>query len=152
VQSNIFKTAWPFFVLAPIGIIAGGLLSAVTAHAPTQPTSWASAYLVLVVGVASAGLGVGRALLSPTSPSPSRLGTEAACWTVGNMSILFGTLTQPAGSVEIGSALLVVTLMLMILGIRAGQGPRVVRLLFTVLVWILIVSIPIGVLLSHLGR
>lgn len=143
---------WSFFALASLGIIGGGLLSAVTAHSPTQSASWASAYLVLVVGVASGGLGYGRLMLAAQPATPLRIWVEFLTWAVGNAGVLVGTLTAPAGWVEVGSALMVYSLVSVVLGIRGGPARGVIRWLFITLVTVVAVSIPVGVLLSHLRR
>ncbi len=143
---------WPAPLVALVSVIAGGLLSAVTAHAPTQPTAWASAYLVLVGGVATAGLAVGRAMLSGSQPSARRLGLELALWVAGNGFVLGGTLLSPAWLVEVGSGLMVIALGSVLAGVYRGGGNRVLRVLFMALVLVISVSIPVGLFLSHLGR
>lgn len=143
---------WPALTLGLISIIAGGLLAAITAHAATQSASWASAYLVLVLGVGTAGLSIGRGLLSPGLPSPRRLGTEFALWVGGNALVLAGTLGGPALLVDVGSAALVVSLASVLAGVVRGRGSRTLRSLFLTLVIVLLVSIPVGIVLSHLRR
>jgi len=152
VDNKNLRHPWPFFALASLGIIGGGLLSAVTAHSPTQSASWASAYLVLVVGVASGGLGYGLLTLAPQPATPLRTWVEFLTWVLGNAGVLVGTLTTPAGWVEVGSALMVYTLVSVVLGVRGGPGRGVIRWLFITLVSVVAVSIPVGVLLSHLRR
>src|SRR5664280_2796146 len=63
------SAALPFAAVGAACIVAGGLVAAVSAPAPSEHASWAAAYLVLVVGVAQAALGVGQALLALRVPS-----------------------------------------------------------------------------------
>ncbi len=143
---------WPAALVALVSVIAGGLLSAVTAHAPSQPAAWASAYLVLVCGVATGGLAVGRGMLSGSQPSASRLGLELTLWVAGNGLVLGGTLLSPAWLVEAGSVLMVIALGSVLAGVYRGGGNRLLRVLFMALVLVISVSIPVGLFLSHLGR
>lgn len=149
---SFFQRFWPAWVLGLSCVIAGGLLSAVTAHAATQAASWASAYLVLVGGVATSGLAAGRGLLSREAPTPARLGIELGLWVAGNALVLIGTLLSPAWFVEAGSVLLVLALASIASGVHKGTGPALVRRLFLALVIVLLVSIPVGIALSHLRR
>lgn len=144
------RRVWPALLVALVSVIAGGLLSAVTAHAATRSASWAAAYLVLVGGVATGGLAAGRALLSSPFPRPARLWVEFALWFAGNAFVLVGTLLSPRWLVEVGSGLLVASLASLVAGDRGGTGPVVARRLFLALVTVLLVSIPVGVFLSHL--
>lgn len=141
---------WPALVIALLSVIAGGLLSAVTAHAATQSASWAAAYLVLVGGIGTGGLAIGRGMLSRGEPSRRRLILELAAWIFGNVHVLAGTLGGPPMFVEIGSAFLVGTLISVLLGVWKGPGHRALRGLFLTLVIVLLVSIPVGILLSNL--
>lgn len=149
---HVVSRVWPALVIALVSVIAGGILSAVTAHAATQAASWAAAYLVLVGGVGTAGLAIGRGLVSASTPSNNRLWSERGIWVVGNVLVLAGTLISPAGFVEVGSVLLMVTLWSVGAGVYRGKGHAALRWLFLTLLVVLIVSIPIGILLSHLRR
>lgn len=149
---DLLPRIWPALLVALASVIAGGLLSAVTAHAANRPAAWASAYLVLVCGVGTGGLAVGRGLFS-TAPLPTgRAVFELTAWLLGNALVLIGTLLRPPWLVEIGSALLVLALGSLVAGVRRGTGSRLLRGLFMALVIVLLVSIPVGVFLSHLGR
>lgn len=151
-SEELLRRTWPAQLVALVSVVSGGLLSAISAHAATQAASWAAAYLVLVGGVATAGLATGRTLLSPARPHPARLWVEFALWVTGNALVLIGTLLTPTWLVDVGSGLLVAALAAIVTGVYAGRGPAIVRRLFLTLVTILLVSIPVGVLLSHLRR
>lgn len=146
------RRVWPALVLALLCVIAGGLVSAVTAHAATQAASWAAAYLVLVGGVGTGGLAVGRGLFSRVEPTRARLGSELTTWLLGNALVLTGTLLTPAWLVEVGSVLLLVALVSVVAAVYRGGGAAILRRLFLTLVIVLLVSIPVGVLISHLRR
>lgn len=133
-------------------MVGGGLLSAITAHAATQAASWAAAYLVLVLGVGTGGLAVGRALFTPPDSQAGRQREELIVWLLGNALVLAGTLLSPAWLVDAGSVLLVFALGSLLAGVYKGEGPALLRRLFLTLMTVLLVSIPIGVLISHLRR
>jgi hypothetical protein len=142
--------ALPFIALGAISIVAGGLVAAVTAIAPTRHATWAAAYLVLVVGVAQLGIGVGQALLAPKIPSSRLITAELLTWDVGNAGVIAGTLMNRVGLVDLGGALLAVSLVLFILGARGHTGRnRWPLYLYRLLITIVLVSIPIGLIISR---
>jgi hypothetical protein len=59
--------AWllPFLIAGVACIVGGGLLAAASAYVTTQKTAWATAYVVLVGGVAQAALGAAVTWLRP---------------------------------------------------------------------------------------
>jgi len=133
-----------------ISIIAGGLVAAVTAISPTRHATWAAAYLVLVVGVAQLGIGVGQALLAPKTPSSRLITAELLTWDIGNAGVIAGTLLNRVGLVDLGGVLLAVSLVLFLLGVRghAGQN-RWLLYGYRLLIAIVLVSIPIGLTISR---
>ncbi len=148
----------PWLVLGVAATVTGGLVAAAVAHDPTQKPVWASAYLVLVAGLSQIALALGRALLAPRPPHSAVITRDFALFTVGNAAVLIGTLTDALWLVDVGGALLVGALGLMIWGVRAGPdeqpNPRSARRvgllwLYRVLVLVLLVSIPIGLLLAR---
>ena len=50
------RRAWPFWAVAGLAIVGGGLIAGFLAHVPSRPAMWLVAYLVLVVGAAQAAL------------------------------------------------------------------------------------------------
>jgi hypothetical protein len=143
----------PFVAIAVGCVIAGGLLAAVTAPAPSEHTSWATAYLVLVGGVAQAGLGLGQATFAGRT-SPRLLAVEVGGWNVGNAAVLVGTLLDMTAVVDLGGVLLVVTLGLLARGLRPGRARPVAGLLiwlhgYRLLVLVLVISIPVGLVLAR---
>lgn len=144
------RGAWPFTVVGTACVIAGGLVAAVTSIAPTEQLAWIAAYLVLVAGVAQVGLGLGQELLPPRPPARRLSVAELALWNVGNAAVMYGTLAGAVAVVDVGGALLVLTLALV--G-YASRGAARTWLLhgFRTLIAILLVSIPVGLVLARIG-
>jgi hypothetical protein len=130
-------------------VVAGGLLSAATAHGPSEHATWAAAYLVLVAGVAQIVLGIGQAHLSDTPPSRRRLTAELVGWNVGNAAVILGTVTGATAVTDVGGALLVVAFGLLLSGVRSGPAPRVALWVYRSLLVILLLSIPVGLILAE---
>ncbi|MGV9295690.1 hypothetical protein [Amycolatopsis sp. NPDC003676] len=146
--------AAPFAALGIGCAIAGGLASAVIAPHPTPHGAWAVAYLVLVDGIAQVGLGIGQALLAPNPPARRLVVAQVAAWNLGNAAVLGGTLSGVPPVADVGGAVLVVGLALLILGGRGGSRDgraRWVRHGFQALVVLLLVSIPAGLVLARIG-
>lgn len=151
------------FVVAGIAcVVAGGLLAAATAYVTTEKTAWATAYLVLVGGVAQAALGAAVAWLAPGASR--RFAWYAFVgWNLGNAGVLSGQLAAILPLTYGGTVLLVAALVLVLVSVRAGRQTvvdgRVVRhaahpgvlWAFRGLVVLLAVTMPIGVILAHLG-
>ena len=144
------SAALPFAAVGAACIVAGGLVAAVSAPAPSEHASWAAAYLVLVAGVAQAALGVGQALLAPRVPSRRTVAVQFTAWNLGNGAVMAGTLAGITSLVDTGGALLVVALLLLS-GVRASERPRTWLLwAFRLLAAVLLVSIPIGLVLARI--
>lgn len=142
--------ALPFMALGSVSIIAGGLLAGLTAISPTRHTTWAAAYLVLVVGVAQLGIGTGQALLAPKIPSRGLVLAELLTWDIGNAGVIAGTLMNRVALVDLGGLLLAISLVLFLLGVRGHTGRnRLVLYLYRLLITIVLVSIPIGLFISR---
>lgn len=160
--------ALPFAVLGVACVIAGGLVAAATAPNPSEHGSWAAAYLVLVAGVAQVGLGVGQAALAVRVPSAASRTAEFAAWNCGNALVIAGTLAGVTALVDLGGALLVAALALLVRGVRGARPTRVAAdapteraaggsnqphrwplFAFRALVLVLLVSIPIGLVLAR---
>ncbi len=149
------RQAAPATVVAVVCVVAGGLVAALTAANPTEHGTWAAAYLVLVAGVSQVGLAVGQALLAGPELSARTRIAELVTWNGGNAAVLAGTLTGAVWAVDVGGALLVVTLGLVVFVLRrhhAREGGRrlaLARSAFQLLVLVLLVSIPIGLWLAR---
>ncbi|USQ76284.1 hypothetical protein [Ornithinimicrobium cryptoxanthini] len=145
-----WRVARPFVVIALLGVIAGGLVAAVTGPLDLQHGSWAAAYLVLVVGVAQAVFGAGRAWLPAveTAPRP-RLLLELSAWNVGSLAVLTGTVLDQVWLVVAGSVLLVGALASWAASVRTfRQEQRLVATAYLLFVAFLILSVLVGIGLS----
>ena len=144
----------PFTVTGVACALAGGLVAAVTAPAPTEHATWAAAYLVLVGGLAQAGLGLGQAMFTTRTSTPV-VAVEVVGWNLGNALVLVGTLLGIVALVDLGGALLLVTLGLLTRGLaparlRPLDGARRWCLYgYRLLMLILLVSIPVGLVLAR---
>lgn len=149
--SDRWSAGLPFAIVGAASIVAGGLVAAATASAPTEHGTWAAAYLVLVAGVAQICLGVGQALLAPSAPSRRIVAVELAAWNAGNIGVIAGTLLGRVPLVDAGGALLVLSLLFLSNQAR-GQGRRRSRvvLAYWLLVALVLVSVPIGLVLARL--
>ena len=144
--------AVPFSALGTGCVAAGGLLSAVTAHAPTQATAWAVAYLVLVGGLTQLLFGAGRALLSSPPPSPRRIATEVVGWNAANAAVLLGTLASIPAVLYAGAAVLIAELVLLVHGGRGkGDTRRWVLYSYRGLALLIGISVPVGLVLAAPG-
>lgn len=147
------RSAIPFAVIAGLSIIAGGLLSAVTAFWPSYTASWVVAYVVLVVGVAQLALGAAQAWLAAEPPSTSLVVAEIITFNLSNLATIIGTLLGWIVLVYIGAALFVIALALFTWGMRIAK-PGYLWLVygFRAIVVILIVSAGIGMVIASIKR
>lgn len=152
--------ARPFAVIGGLAIVAGGLVAAVTSAAPSEHGAWAAAYLVLVVGVAQVGLGVGQALLAPTPPTRRLVLVECLMWNGGSAAVLTGTVLDRVRLVDAGGVVLALALAALWWGVR-GPGHRKGSASGWAAGWawwayrgvivVVLVSIPVGLALARLG-
>ena len=147
-------------------IIGGGLVAAAIAPAPTEHGAWAVAYLVLVGGIAQLALGAGQRLLTPRTPrtpTSAAIRAQVVGWNAGNAVVIAGTLADLTVLVSIGGAVLVGVLASFVFAVRGAAGgergrpdagapgrPDWLLYGYRALVVVLLVSIPIGLVLSHL--
>lgn len=144
------RAAGIFIAIGTLCIIAGGMLSAVTAHSPTRHATWAAAFLVLVVGVAQAALGTGQALLASRKPGRRLVAMEVLAYNVGSLLVLGGTLSGKLVLLDVGSVLLALALVLFFRGVNGAETHHGrLLLLYRVLLAVVLLSIPVGVLLAH---
>ena len=144
----------PAAVIGGLCIVAGGLLAAVSAPVPSEGTSWAAAYLVLVGGVAQVGLGFGQAMFNG-SASTRTVVAQLVSWNAGNACVLAGTFAGLTALVDLGGLLLVAALMVLAPGLRspplpAGRSSRWLVWAYRGVVLLLLISIPVGLLLARL--
>lgn len=133
-----------------IAILAGGLMSGATAHAPTRYIMWMSAYLVLVVGVVQGVLGFTQALLPERVLSRAWHISEWIFFNVGNAGVIAGTLLNSVLIVAFGTALFVAALILFLFGVHNVRGGWPLYVYRAVLA-IVCISAVTGVILSFAG-
>lgn len=142
----------PFAAAGLAGIIGGGLLAAaIAAPAPTRHGVWASAYLVLVIGVGQIVLAVGQALLAESPPSVGLATTTAALFNTANIAIVLGVVTGHIAVFDVGSVLLLIALVLFLHGVRRGRRAGWPLYAYRLFVAGLVISIPIGLLITILS-
>jgi hypothetical protein len=144
---------WPvaliFIALGTACVVAGGLVAAAVAVAPSQLGSWAAAYLVLAGGITQVALGAGPALLASRSPGRRAVTAELAAWNAGNGAVLAGTLLGATWLADIGGAALIIALTLALAGIRdAVRRPAWPLRLYRALIALVLVSIPVGLVVA----
>ncbi|WP_137724138.1 hypothetical protein [Prescottella subtropica] len=141
-----WRTGGLFLLTGAAAVVAGGLLAAVTASAPTEHAVWASAYLVLVAGVCQIVVGGVTALLADRFG-----GVLAAAWIVftsANAAVIGGTVTETTPVLWVGALLLLASLVLLLVAVRGVRGGVLLWGYRAVLI-VLAVSTPIGLLLER---
>jgi hypothetical protein len=144
-----WNSASAFVIFGFVAIAAAGLLAAVTASIPHRQILWAIAYLVLVVGIAQIGLGAGQAWLADRPTGVPVLTAQFLLFNLGNLGVIGGTFADSPLLVDAGGMALVAALLLFVWGTR-GSLRSWLKSLYWILLGILIVSIPVGLVLSHL--
>ncbi|TAM09004.1 MAG: hypothetical protein EPN72_13645 [Nevskiaceae bacterium] len=137
----------PFAVTGILAILGGGLIAAVTAHAPTQPWTWAAAYIVLVAGAAQIAFGVGQSALTTLTLPPRLIALEWLALNLGNAGVVAGVLTDRPGIVTAGTALFAFTLLLFLIGVRHACHQRT-AIAYRLVLGVLFVSSLTGLVLS----
>lgn len=132
-------------------IIVGGVLAAFCAKNPTTPAVWASAYLVLVLGVLQAFFGV---TLKHLAGKSVRTAVDWAWggYNAGSLLVMYSTLLKYEHMNHLpylytGSALLVLAMFSMLYATKSAPESRL-KLVFYVLVAIILISVPSGLVLS----
>ncbi|HET8770629.1 MAG TPA: hypothetical protein VFM71_06580 [Gemmatimonadaceae bacterium] len=146
------REGWVFVVVGTTWIVTGGLIAAVTAHSPTREAMWAAAFLVLVAGVAQAALGAGQSLLVSRAPSAKLVAFEVVTYNAGCLLVLAGVLAEALPLLDVGSALLALSLILLLRGASPSEPVRVrFVVLYRALLILVLLSIPVGLVLARRG-
>ena len=153
-----WRAASPFVALGGAAIIAGGLLAAVvglpgtaTANLPLRHLAWASAYLVLVVGVAQVAFGAGQAWLSARAPKAGWVAGEWIVFNLGNAGVTVGTLCVWFRMVLAGTLLFAAGIALFLLETQGGaRGGWLVG--YRALLVLIFLSSLVGLALALVGR
>lgn len=108
-----------------------------------------AAFLVLVAGVGQIGLAAGQAQLAREATTVASTGVQCVMWNSGCMTVIAGTLLSAPLVVSIGSMPLVAALGMALFTVRGfGGQSRLLLWFYRALLVVLLVSIPIGCLLS----
>lgn len=142
---------WTFTLLGILAILAGGILSAFSAKKPSRQTAWASAYLVLVVGLAQAVIGI--ILYAINTDSAFWVVLAFVAYNLGNASVLVGTIGRYRNKsyrklVDIGGVLLVISMIALLVAVHRAAMSWQLVVLYVIMLTI-IVTMPIGLILSH---
>lgn len=139
-----------FTASAALSVIVGGLLAAVTGPLGLAQGSWVAAYLVLVCGVGGFGIGtMQRRAAAGRSRVWAR--TQLVGWFGGNAAVIVGSLSALPLGVDVGVVLLEGALAIAL--IRSPSVTEIGPLRswgYRALLLLLILSAPIGSVLSHL--
>ncbi|OBF98158.1 hypothetical protein A5772_15290 [Mycolicibacter sinensis] len=136
-----------------VAIVAGGgLAAAIAAPSPTRHGVWAVAYLVLVLGVGQLVLGAGQALLAAEPLTSGAARVTAAAFNVSGAAIVLGVVTDHIAVFNIGAALLFLVLAWLLYGVRRTARRGWALVTYRGFIAALIVSIPIGMLITTAGR
>lgn len=143
-----------FVVCGILAIVCGAVVSAFSAKAPIEFTAWASAYLVLVVGLAQVGFGlIGERLATTHKKLVAWL--SFTLYNLGNIGVIYGVAAKDtAHSSEIfidgGGILIVCAVLLLCYGVhRAKRSLLLVG--FYIIAAIIVVSAPIGLTIATIS-
>lgn len=140
-----------FAALSAFVIVIGGLISAFTARRPTRIASWASAYLVLAVGIIQ--LGIVSAWHGLGQPEVTAAWSALLIYNLGNLSVIVGTLLKKRARrspqlVNLGGLLIALAMLLLLTTVRNAKLSWTL-IGFLALVVVILVSMPIGLILSN---
>lgn len=130
-------------------VIGGGLVAAVASPLQLEKGSWIAAYLVLITGVAQLVLAQQQHLLHPGHDQSRAEWFTLGFWVVGNTAVIVGSLQSSPFVVDAGGVLLFLAVLLAWIRTRGTQN-RVLGVALRIIYFIVIVSIPVGLVLAHL--
>lgn len=116
------NSAMPFLLVSALAIIGGGVVAAAMAHAPSRKLFWMVAYLVLVVGVTQAVLGIGQALLATCKTAAPVRAAEWILFNLGNAGVIAGTMWSTWLLLLTGTLLFAAALAIFLYATRRARG------------------------------
>jgi hypothetical protein len=132
-------------------VVIGGLVSAAAGPLGWSEGSWLAAYLVLVCGVAQCLFGVQR-MIAPAPLGALGFVLVFAGWNLGNAAVVGGDLAGIPAVVMVGGVLLAAVLVVQLVQLRHSvPGRRVWAWGCGVVLVVLLLSIPVGVVLSAIA-
>ncbi len=148
-----WRVARPFVYFALLNTIAGGLVAAVTGPTDFELGSWVAAYLVLVGGIAQLGLGVTQAHLGATTLSMKRVRLEFVLLNTSSAVVIAGTIVGIPIVTTFGGAVLFGSLVVFLTSVSGDErGLRIELLAYRALIWFVLLSVPVGLVLSWVRR
>ncbi len=143
----------PFAVAGAAAVVAGGgLAAAIAAPSPTRHGVWTVAYLVLVLGVGQLVIGAGQALLAAEPPAPGPAALAAAAFNLSGAAIVLGVVTDRIVAFDVGCALLFAVLVWLLYVVRHSDRRGWPVWGYRMFIAALVVSIPIGMVITTAGR
>lgn len=148
---QIRTSTWILGAIAIVAIIIGGIYAAFSAQHPSEFALWATAYLVLVVGIMQ--LSFVGSLYAVTKRSFEKIAVLAfAIYNLGNLCVLYGTYLKGNSSsstllVNSGGVLLALSMVLLLYAVRHAKKTRLLYAYY-VLICVILVSMPIGLVLA----
>ena len=112
-RSERQRACVPFVAVGAACVVGGGLLAAVTAHAPTRHATWAVAYLVLIAGAAQILLGTGQGWLATPVPALGVRIVELVAWNLGSAAVVAGAIGELPYVTDVGGLLIIVAVSLL---------------------------------------
>ena len=149
-----WPSARPFVVVGAVAVVAGGAVAAVTRPTGFELGPWLAAFLVLVGGVAQIALGAGQAWVADRVPASATVRSELAVWNVGLAATMAGSLLPDPLLTALGGVAVLIALALFLSATRPHHdaaepvAPRWARILYPLGIVVVLISTPIGLVLS----
>lgn len=149
-----WPAARPFVFIGAVAIVVGGAVAAVTRPTGFDLGPWLAAFLVLVGGVAQIALGAGQAWVADRVPPSATVRSELAVWNIGLAATVAGSLLAAPALTAAGAMAVLVALTLFLTATRphrdepAPIAPRWARVLYPLGIAVVLISTPIGLVLS----
>lgn len=145
--------ARPFVAIGAVAVVVGGVAAAVTGPTGWARGSWVAAFLVLVMGVAQIGLGLGQAAFA--TRTRRRAVGQVLAFNGATLAVIVGTLISAPPVVTVAGLILAGALGSFLVG--RHSEPEVPpafggRQIYTGLVTFVLLSIPVGLALSWYRR
>lgn len=149
-----WPSARPFVVVGAVAVVAGGAVAAVTRPTGFELGPWLAAFLVLVGGVAQIALGAGQAWVADRLPDTRTVRAELTIWNIGLAATIAGSLLPAPQLTALGGVAVLIALALFLSATRSHHdaaepvAPRWARILYPLGIVVVLISTPIGLVLS----
>ena len=141
-----------FVYTGALAIVAGGLLSAFSAHNPSFVTSWSAAYLVLVVGAFQVVVGLAIYSFVKGRHSMCDIYWSFGLFNLGNFAVISGTVLKhtfktPNLLIALGGLFIVIVMVLFVRLIPRGTKNKYL-VVYYLLIAFVAASVAVGLALS----